>query len=350
VSSDLRPHQIAGHEMKFLKIGKSTVSEEGIHIPSRIFRKERFIPWENLKKIDQHKGVTRIWFDDGRLRIVSPGGSSSKKHNELMEYWEGVLLERTKSQGFLTGTALPLPPKKMWEDAIAVISSLLFLSVSVFMVIIAYKEWVKHAGIDVEIFFWRVLLTAFFYICWVCVINYRILFISCGWCRWKGWRIDRDGFYLGSDQEGWRMLTFGRWDCTGDSIITIGGEKIPWLGFSHYPIIPYLLTIHGRRMGIAPVFGRGRFMRDGLRLLFFWPPALSVMWFLPFVICGISWTYDPKMWVYLKIILCGCMFGGFLLLGVSAYESFNSIKNRTSFLAKVDSYQAALGWGETSRL
>lgn len=162
--------------------------------------------------------------------------------------------------------------------------------------------------------------------------------------EWKSWKISRNGLFIQRGNGHWEKVVFRPGDRISNHEIIIGGKQVPYRLLTKNLIVPYLLGILANRQGIAPVPGRGFFLKAALRLLLFWPFVIAGIWFSPLVFWEAPEFLDFKLGKTLSIIFASFFAAGFGFLFFHVIETVKYRQTFPRFLSQLKTIQQKLGW------
>lgn len=328
-------------------VGRTTVSDAGIFIPSKWFFKEKNILWEDVRKIDFTKGPIRILyrFRGDRLKTICIG-HKRKEYEQLVEMWEAKLIEKTADRGYLSGSIVFDNHSGTFDTLLFFFLFALSIFLGVFMIDIFYKAFTETLS-DLPylkpLVIWAAYIGMLTYFPFEFLLAGSFLTTHFAKKKWNNWKIDPSGF--STERDGfWKKHPFRPDDSTYYGI-TVSGESIPCNLFTNNGIFPYLLAIVGEKFNVYPMPAKFSLIFGmGIRLLVIWPPILLAIWYLPLLFVQIPDDFNLKLRINSIIIGSGCWICAAMFLIVAYVENIKSLREFEVFKSKTRKYKDMLDW------
>jgi hypothetical protein len=333
-------------ENKTVAINKVVISEKGISIPSKWDGKETFIPWNNVQKIQPgRRSLIKIVYttQTDKMKTISFYSNKKEYRNVLLGYWKKVLVANTALKGHLSGS-IYLGKWPSWSGLFVggIASAYVVYAMSIAVKTYLYAPpdmkqlaaWAAYYGL---VSFGIVLL------CPLAPFFNLIQFFRLK-NEWKTWKISRNGLSIQREDRHWEEVRFKSGDRISNHEIVVGGKQVPYRLLTKNLIVPYLLGILAIRQGIAPVPGRGFFLKGALRLLLFWPFVIAGLWFSPLLFWEAPQTLDFDIGKTLLMIFASFFVAGFGFLFVHVIETVKYRQTFPRFLSQLKTIQQNLGW------
>lgn len=326
-----------------MNIGKTTITDVGLSITAGWFRKERRIPWGDIRQIKFENEKAIVVFQNNRKKYKAITlGHKKDEFQQLIDFWESILIEKIRAEKYLSGSYINEKDSGPMPFIIATTMLSFFLYEFVFS---QFDKEYTAAPPDIKpVIVWLMYYLGVGFASYIVFILYSFIAMCLQKRRWACWKVEKEGLFLKGAYNRWNKVEFAPGDVITDTEIVIAGKQIPWHKFTYNQMLPYLLAITGMKAGISPDVSRGILKKEGLRLLVFWPFALTAIWYFPalFIPSLLLNILDLKL--DLLIIFGGCIAGGISLLGLSFYLRKKSIMAFDGFNAKIDKYRRMLGW------
>jgi hypothetical protein len=331
---------------KAITIDKVVLSEKGISIPSKWNGNETFIAWNNVQKIQSGRGsLIRILYTSqtGNIKAVSFSSNKKEYKNVLLGYWKKVLVENTALRGYLSGS-IYLGKWPLWGRLIfgGIASAYVLYAMG-----IAVKTYLYASPDMKQIAAWAAYYgLVSFGIVLLCPLAPFFHFMRFSRIRneWNTWKISRNGLFIQREDEHWEEVRFRPGDRISNHEIVLGGKQVPYRLLTKNLIVPYLLGILASRQGIAPVPGKGFFLKGALRLILFWPFVIAVLWFSPLMFWQVPEFLDFELGKTLSIIFASFFTAGFGFLFFHVIEKVKYRQTFPRFLSQLKMIQQKLGW------